>query len=141
MSDEPFATGGCVCGAVHYTIDNPPMLMAHCHCSDCRKSSGGGHMSLAFFKEDDVHITGEATGYHTTADSGNVNTRFFCPTCGGRVFSRNSGRPGMIGIPVGGADNSDWFKPAAVVYTSGRPSWDSTPEDIPNFEKMPPPPK
>jgi hypothetical protein len=26
------------------------------------------------------------------------------------------------------------------VYTGRRASWDKTPEDVPNFERMPPPP-
>jgi len=139
MTDKPFATGGCLCGQVTFTISAPPVRMAHCHCRDCQRSSGAGHMSLAFFKEDDVAIRGEATGYGATADSGNINTRYFCPKCGSRVFSRNSGRPGMIGIAVGSAEQSDWFEPGAVVYTRNRSRWDHTPEDIPNFETMPPP--
>lgn len=141
MGDQPFATGGCLCGAVTYTVSKPPARTAQCHCRDCQRSSGTGHMSLAFFSEDDVEIHGEATGYGAAADSGNINTRYFCPQCGSRVFSRNSGRPGVIAIAVGSAENSDWFEPAAVVYTRSRPAWDVTSTEVPNFDTMPPPPK
>jgi hypothetical protein len=128
MTDDPFAKGHCVCGAVSYTIYSKPIRMAQCHCKDCQRASGTGHTSLAFFKQDDV-------------DSGNINTKHFCPTCGSRVYGENSGRPGVVGIAVGCLDKNDWFSPQAVVYTKGRAAWDKTPEDVPNFERMPPPPK
>ena len=139
MSNETFATGHCLCGAVSYTIKGEPMRMAQCHCKDCQRASGTGHMSLAFFKAEDVEITGETASYGATADSGNTNTRHFCPKCGSRVYGENSARPGIVGISVGCTDDNEWFAPQAVVYASCRPGWDVTSEDIPNFETMPPP--
>jgi hypothetical protein len=47
----------------------------------------------------------------------------------------------VIGVAVGCLDKNDWFSAQAVVYTKRRAAWDKTPEDIPNFEQMPPPPK
>lgn len=141
MSNEPFATGHCLCGSVTYTINGQPMRTAQCHCKDCQRASGTGHMSLAFFKADDVKINGETKGYAITADSGNVNTRHFCPGCGSRVYGENSARPGIVGIAVGCIDSHDWFEPQAVVYAGSRPDWDMTSEEVPNFDTMPPPPK
>jgi len=138
---ENFAEGRCLCGDVSYVLKNAPARMAQCHCKDCQRASGTGHMSLAFFSEDDVEISGEAAGFASTADSGNVNTRYFCPKCGCRLYSRNSARPGVIGIAVGCSDDNSWFAAGAVVYTEHREAWDHTPTDIPNFEAMPPPPK
>ncbi len=141
MTDTPFASGGCLCGAVSWRAANPPARMAQCHCRDCQRASGTGHMSLAFFKEEDVAIEGEVTGYDATADSGNINTRYFCPRCGSRLFTRNSGRPGVVGVAVGSSADSGWFAPGAVVYEQSRPAWDITTTDIPHFETMPPPPR
>ncbi len=98
-------------------------------------------MTLAFFNEDDVDISGETSEYGAQADSGNTNIRIFCPTCGSRVFGRNSGRPGVISLSVGSADNSDWYKPAAAVYDSCRQPWDQELPDAPKFDAMPPAPK
>jgi len=140
MPDTKSATGKCLCGAVSYTINaDAPLRMAQCHCKGCQRSSGTGHMSLAFFKADDVQITGETASYAATADSGNINTRHFCPKCGSRVYGENSARPGLIGIAVGCVDDNSWFKPAAIVYAKDRPNWDETSTDIPNFDTMPPP--
>jgi len=98
-------------------------------------------MSLAFLKKDDVAILGKTASYPSKADSGNINTRHFCQTCGSLVYGENSARPGVIGIAVGCLNNNDWLSPQAVVYTKGRAGWDKTLEEVPNFERMPPPPK
>jgi hypothetical protein len=138
---EPFATGRCLCGAVSYTIHGEPVRTAQCHCVDCQRASGSGHMSIAFFKADDVKMTGQTKSYPVTADSGNINTRHFCPTCGSRVYGENSARPGIIGLPVGCMDNKDWFAPQAILYTKHKAGWDYASQDVPNFDGMPVAPK
>jgi hypothetical protein len=141
MSTKPFATGHCLCGAVSYTINGEPVLMGHCHCKDCQRASGAGHMSNAFFQRDDFVLNGQTGSHSVTADSGNINTRHFCRSCGSRVYGEVSARPGVVVVPVGGIDDNSWFNPQRVVYTKSRQSWDPTTSDCPNFEMMPPPAK
>ncbi len=136
MSDT-LTTGKCLCGAVSFTLTGDPVNMAQCHCKDCQRASGTGHMSIAFFKEEQFELKGETSEFGVTADSGNVNTRAFCPTCGSRVFSYNSARAGIVGVPVGSCDDNSWFTPKAVVYCKDREAWDNTRTDIPNFDGMP----
>lgn len=131
------ASGQCLCGKVDVKIDAVPFRMAQCHCRDCQKISGGGHMSLAFFSEEGVTITGETASYASTTDSGNTTTRHFCSTCGSRISGVNTVRPGVIGIPIGILDQRDWFAPQAIVYCKNRDEWDKTRDDIPNFDAMP----
>ena len=136
MSDL-LTTGRCLCGAVSYRLTGQPLRMAQCHCKACQRSTGTGHISNAFFKEDQLELHGTVTGYGHTADSGNINTRYFCPTCGSRVYNTNSARPGTVGIAVGCADDNEWFSPGAILYCRDRPGWDHTTRDVPNHEAMP----
>ena len=138
MSDKPFASGRCQCGAVSYTIAALPVGMGQCHCKDCQRASGTGHMSLARFRREDVTIDGQTATFATKADSGNINTRHFCPTCGSRLFSENSARPGIINVTAGSVDDNSWFSPQWVFYTKQRPPWDVTMEAAPNYAGMPP---
>jgi len=140
MSDV-LTRGQCLCGSVSYSVSGAPARMAQCHCKDCQRATGTGHASIAFFMEEQVDISGETTRHDTTADSGNTNSRYFCPTCGCRMFTTNSGRAGVMGVLAGSADDNDWFEPGAVVYCKDRPAWDITTSEIPNFDAMPPPPK
>ncbi len=133
-------TGKCLCGAVSYSTDAEPLRMAQCHCKACQRASGTGHMSLAFFKEEQVSINGDFTEHAAIADSGNENIRGFCNACGSRLFSRNSGRPGVIAITAGSADDNSWFSPQAIVYNKDKPSWDCMDGELTTFDAMPPPP-
>lgn len=136
MSDT-LTTGKCLCGAVSYTITGSPVRAAQCHCKDCQRASGCGHMSLAFFKADQVALSGDTKSFAVTADSGNINTRHFCPDCGSRIYSENSARAGVVGIAVGSCDDSAWFAPEFVVYEKDRAGWDITTDDIPHHDGMP----
>ena len=139
MSENNFATGQCLCGKVKLTIASTPLKMAQCHCDDCRKSTGTGHISNAFFKQDDVDIQGETNSYDSVTDSGSTITRYFCPTCGSRLFGTNSTSKNMIGISVGILEDSSWFKPDLIVYNKSKPQWDFMDDSVSTFEGMPPP--
>ena len=138
MSKSTFATGQCLCGKVQYSISSEPLGMAQCHCEHCQRSTGTGHMSLAFFNKDDVKIEGKTSSYTTTADDGAQLTRHFCPECGSRLFATNSVKTTMMSIAVGCVDDNSWFKPGAIVYNKRKPAWDCMDPDLPAFEEMPP---
>lgn len=138
MTQHVVATGGCLCGAVRFTVKGTPIRMAQCHCKDCQRASGTGHMSNAIFREEDVEVTGVTASYASKADSGNTLTRHFCPTCGARLFLFSNARPGKIVMAAGAFDDSSWFNAQVVLFTKSRPRWDMTTESVPNFEAMPP---
>jgi hypothetical protein len=137
MPKAPFVTGHCLCGNVRYVVTGEPVGTGQCHCKDCQRASGTGHMSIARFKAEDVGLTGTTASFASVADSGNINTRHFCPTCGSRLYGQNSAAPGILNLAPGCMDDNDWFRAQRVVYTKDRPSWDVTPTDVPNFERMP----
>ena len=98
-------------------------------------------MSLAFFKNEQLAISGNYKEYSSVADSGNENIRGFCTECGARLFSRNSARVGITAVTAGCADDNSWFAPQAIVYNKDKPNWDCMDGELPSFDSMPPPPK
>lgn len=129
-------TGQCHCGDVTYKISSKPVKMAQCHCNACRRITGTGHNVQAFFKLDSVEIVGKTSTHQSKADSGNIRTRHFCPNCGSRLFSYNSGVPNIVGISAGSFDDSSWFRPEVILYNSERPVWDKIYENIKIHELM-----
>jgi len=129
--------GSCLCGQVHYTITGEPQLAAHCHCVDCRKSSGTGHCTHVVVTEDQFEVQGEATFYERPADSGNIVSRGFCGSCGSAVYSTNSGLPGMVFPRASSLDDPDLINPQMTVYASRAPSWDRVAGDLPAFDTIP----
>ncbi len=139
MSDI-LTTGQCLCGNVTYTLKGEPIRMMQCHCKDCQRATGTGHLNNAFFKEEQFELQGQVKAHEQTAASGNTNIRYFCPECGSRIYNEIAARKGIVGIAVGTADNNEWFEPAGVIFCKDRPSWDLTTSEVPNFDEMPPPP-
>lgn len=131
-------TGRCLCGAVSYSCSAEPMMAGHCHCEDCRRSSGSGHSSHLAVPDMAVTLTGEVKGYARAADSGNMVTRYFCPNCGSALYSTNSAMPGMMFLRASTLDDLEVFKPQMHVYASRAASWDARQEDLPAFDVMPP---
>jgi hypothetical protein len=131
-------TGGCLCGAVRYESDGEPMAAGHCHCLDCRKSSGTGHCSHLGLPEAGFKLTGELRFFDAPADSGNIVSRGFCPTCGSAIYSTNSGMNGVLFLRASSLDDPELFNPQVVVFTKRAPSWDKVPGGLPSFEAMPP---
>lgn len=114
------------------------MMAGHCHCEDCRRSSGTGHSSHLAVPEESVALTGKVKGYERPADSGNVVTRAFCPDCGAPVFSKNAGMPGMIFLRASSLDDLEVFQPQMHVYRMRAASWDAPSQGVPIFDRMPP---
>jgi len=113
-------------------------MAGHCHCEDCRRTSGSGHASHLVVPEDSVALTGAVKAYVRPADSGNPVMRAFCPTCGAPVFSKNPAMPGMIFLRASSLDDLEVFQPQMHVYTGRAASWDRPSPGLPAFETMPP---
>jgi hypothetical protein len=135
---QPTHTGGCLCGAVRYTISGAPAMAGHCHCLDCRKSSGAGHVTLAMFDAGAYAIEGKVAKYTSPSDSGSSITRSFCPTCGSRLFGQTSGFPDMLAVNVGTLDDPEAIQPQFRVFAKRHLSWDAMDPALPAFFEMPP---
>ena len=78
--------GGCLCGAIRYSISGEPVVQLYCYCSDCRKVSGTDGYAAYVVSRDDLTLEqGQPVGYSVTAKSGRTNTRNFCGSCGSRL--------------------------------------------------------
>lgn len=129
--------GSCLCGAVRFESTVPPQIVGHCHCLDCRKSSGTGHCTHLVIPESAFTVTGDVTFYDRAADSGNIVSRGFCGICGSPIYSKNSGMPGMVFPRASVVDDPEVVRPQMVVFASRAPSWDYMNPDLPAFAVMP----
>jgi hypothetical protein len=134
----PF-TGGCRCGAVRYECSAEPLVTVNCHCHDCQRSSGSPFASVLLVPHDAVKITGAVKWFDVKADSGNMASRGFCPTCGSPLFGKPSGMPvAILGIRAVSLDDPDWCRPTMDIYTDSAQPWDYMNPDLPKVAKMPP---
>jgi hypothetical protein len=131
-------TGGCQCGGVTYELTGDPAVVMQCHCLNCQKSSGTGHVPFAGYPQPQVKVTGKTKGYNYVADSGGTATTNFCPECGSAIFGTTTSFPGIVAIRLGSMDDSTAFKPQMDVYMKRMRSWDKALDGAPHFDAMPP---
>jgi hypothetical protein len=131
----PPLTGGCLCGAIRYTVIAPVSGLRACHCTHCQKSSGTGASVNAVIKSGDFSLTQGTPGrYADKADSGRTLYRYFCGDCGSPVYSQREGNPERIVVRAGSFDDSSAMKITTNIWTkSARPwSWiDPATEQLP----------
>jgi len=65
-------------------------------------------------------LCGAVATYDKAADSGNMVTRSFCPTCGCQMWSENSAMPHMVFLHANSLDDPEVFQPMFVVYRNVR---------------------
>jgi len=110
MSDEQIHQGRCLCGVVTYKVRGKPKIVAHCHCVDCQRLSGAGHLPGAMYSEKQFNLNGEVREYELTAENGTVVIRVFCPSCGSPILGKNTGMPGFVTISLGTLKDFSEFK-------------------------------
>ncbi len=116
-------TGRCLCGAVQIEVAGEPVAVRTCWCRVCQYLGAGSGTVNAIFAAGDVSVTGETVDYVSTADSGNVMHRRFCPVCGTALLSASEARPDLVVVRVGALDEREGLRPQAVIWTKEAPEW------------------
>ncbi len=121
MSEAKTKTGGCLCGAVRFELADAPTEYGACHCTMCRKFSGGIEMSVQV----------PAGGLAWTQDaalrtfaSSEWAERGFCGTCGSSLFWRMTApgpMQGMMSLSAGALDSLDGLAFTTEVYIEQKP--------------------
>lgn len=117
--------GGCLCGAVRYSVPWPPLLVATCQCDNCQKQAGSALSIIAFFPRDQVQIVGKLTTYHDKGLSGDAVDRQFCGTCGSPVLTDTEGArtQGLRFIKAGTLDHRADLLPTRHYWTKSAQQW------------------
>ena len=124
----------CNCGGLRVQTSADPKLVLMCHCEECQRRTGGPFGVSAYFSEDDVSITGDATKYERISDTGRTVSGYFCPTCGTTVHWRAGFRPEFVGVAVGCFTDPDFPPPQRAVHARRKHSWVTIPDNVATFE-------
>jgi hypothetical protein len=109
--------GGCLCGAVRYRVDARPMGVNACHCSDCKKLSGGTHIVTVLVpREAFNHEKGEVARFRKRAASAREIDLVRCATCGVRLWHEPISSPALIILAAGTLDDPAWTIPASHIW-------------------------
>lgn len=122
-------TGQCLCSAVTFTATGEIREVDACHCSMCRRQTGGGAYYAVQFTGDVMLDTSETLRWYAGSEWGE---RGFCSKCGTAVAWRLKQFPDKLGISLGALNDTSGIKLDAHIFTDSGPEYYDIPSDAPH---------
>jgi len=103
--------GGCLCGALRYSVATEPLRVTVCYCRFCQRATGGQGMVEPIFERAALAFTkGTPKLYdHVSAGSGLTVHVHFCTDCGTKTHLTFERWPDFAGVYAGTFDDPGWF--------------------------------
>ena len=119
---EEVLDGSCCCGAVRYTLRGPFGSFTHCHCVDCRKSSGAAFASfLGVDRSRFAWRQGAEDVAGFTTETG--TRREFCRRCGSTLTGTVGDEPENIYITAASLDTPLSVRPDYHIFVRSKVPW------------------
>lgn len=117
--------GGCLCGAVRYEANWPPLATAVCHCRNCQKQAGSALSVVAVLPRSGLKVTGALNVYQDSGTTGQPVFRKFCGLCGSPVITDTptAQSQDIIFIKAGTLDDTADLTPTLHYWTSSAQRW------------------
>lgn len=123
-----FHEGGCHCGAVRYRFSGPLRDIAHCHCSICRRVSGGTVTTWITLPSGAFQwIAAKPARYASSVSC----TRYFCQNCGAQLALITQLSPETVDVTIATLDHPEHALPQRHIWTDSRLPWLHLDEHLP----------
>ncbi len=124
--------GGCLCGAVRYTVDAPARHLCYCHCTSCRRASGTPTVPWGTFASASFRLTrGALAEYRSSAPV----LRGFCASCGTPLTYKNAARPAEIDITLATLDDAAQLSPESHLWVADKLPWVAISDGLPQYPR------
>lgn len=111
--------GGCLCGKVRFEVTVNDPHYAVCHCSICRKWSGGPLMCVHAPGDDVSWIEKSGLKWYRSSDWAE---RGFCSDCGSSLFYRLAQQPeAMLIVSIDSLDDADGISIGQHIFIDAKP--------------------
>ena len=128
-------TGGCLCGAVRYSIVGVLRNARSCHCAQCRKAFSGAASAYAEVDSDQFSWssgTRELAQFTSVAGWG----LGFCRVCGSTLCGFQNGR--VHGVALGSVDGDPGVTIQWHQFVASKAPWHNIGDSAPQYDAGPP---
>jgi hypothetical protein len=130
MENRAMTEGGCLCGAVRYRVEGPPLNADFCHCRLCQRAAGAPVVAWGTWPADRFAWTrGEPRSFASSAKG----ERSFCPACGTPLTFVDPGDRTRVDVTLASLDDPAAFPPASHAWTMSRVPWLEIGDDLPRY--------
>ena len=126
--------GSCWCGGVQFEVTEPFSSASFCHCTSCKRISGGVGTANGRVSAESIAIQlGREllTTYHP--DEGSAKT--FCSRCGSNLFGGGWPDSEHASVRLSSIDRGLEQRPEAHIFVRSVAEWETLPDDgLPRYD-------
>ena len=128
---EKIKTGGCICGAIRYELDDQPTWNVYCHCESCRKHTGAPVTVLVTCLPEQVSWSGDLRArYQSSPD----RFRGFCQNCGTSLtWETEIKGSAWLALHVSTLDAPENYPPTEHVFCENAIEWYVLNDGLPRY--------
>jgi hypothetical protein len=120
--------GSCLCGGVQFEVTEPFERVSQCHCTSCKKISGGtGTVSGRAPTEAIVILAGEELLRTFQPSEGSAKT--FCSACGSNLFGGGWPASRASSVRLSTLEAPFERRPEVHIYMRSVAPWETLPDD------------
>jgi hypothetical protein len=120
--------GTCLCGGVEFEVEAAPESLRFCHCTSCKRLSGGaGTVNFGVPPSTIRIVAGEELLQRFTPPGGSAKT--FCRACGANLFGGGWPESERCSVRVTTIEEPIDAKIGAHIYVRSLAPWETLPDD------------
>src|SRR6266545_4439106 len=121
-------SGTCLCGGVRFEVTDAFARVVQCHCTNCKKLSGGTGTVSGGVRTDAIRILAGAELLRTYQPvEGTAKT--FCSSCGSNLFGGGWPDSELCSVRLSTLEAPFHQKPTAHGYVRSVAPWETLPDD------------
>ena len=120
--------GSCLCGGVRFEVTEPFQAVTQCHCTSCKKISGGVGTVNGRSRSLAIRVLegGELLRTYQPAEG---SAKTFCSTCGSNLVGGGWPDSAEASVRLSALDSPFDGKPERHIYVRSVAPWETLPDD------------
>ena len=120
--------GSCLCGAVRFEVTEPFERVSYCHCTNCKKISGGAGTVSGRARTDAIRVLA-GDEVLTTYQPVEGTAKTFCAVCGSNLFGGGWPDSELCSVRLTALDEPYGGSVEHHIYVRSVAPWETIPED------------
>jgi hypothetical protein len=126
--------GSCQCGGVRFEVAGSFITLSFCHCTTCKKISGGVGTANGRARTEDITVL-EGRELIETYQPDEGSAKSFCRRCGSNLFGGGWPVSEQASVRLSAIDSGLEQKPEAHLFVRSVAPWETLPDDgLPRYE-------